>query len=144
MREIIHAVSVGAAPSPVYDALTTEAGLTGWWTKKAAVEPGEGGVIRFTFGGDFNPEMKQTRLERNRRIEWRCVGGHANWLDNTFSFALEARDGETLLMFRQDYARELSDEVYGTYNFNWGYYLNSLKSLCEKGAGTPYTPPAVK
>jgi hypothetical protein len=84
--------------------------------------------------------MKQTRLERNRRIEWRCVAGHANWMDSTFGFSLEARDDETLLMFRQDYARELSDEVYGSYNFNWGYYLNSLKALCEKGAGTPCAP----
>jgi hypothetical protein len=25
--------------------------------------------------------------------------------------------------------------------FNWGYYLNSLKRLCEAGAGTPFTPP---
>ena len=45
-------------------------------------------------------------------------------------------------MFSQDYARELSDEVYGIYNFNWGYYLNSLKLLCEKGSGVPFTPPS--
>ncbi len=43
-------------------------------------------------------------------------------------------------MFAQDYARELSDEVYGTYNFNWGYYLNSLKQFCETGTGTPFAP----
>jgi hypothetical protein len=32
--------------------------------------------------------------------------------------------------------------VYGTYNFNWGYYLNSLKRLCEEGVGTPFDPEA--
>jgi hypothetical protein len=42
----------------------------------------------------------------------------------------------------QGYARELSDEVYGIYNFNWGYYLNSLKLFCEKGAGVPFRPPS--
>jgi hypothetical protein len=42
------------------------------------------------------------------------VEGHANWQDNTFSFVLEERKGETLMMFSQDYARELSNEVYGT------------------------------
>jgi hypothetical protein len=41
-------------------------------------------------------------------------------------------------MFTQIYAQELSDEVYGTYNFNWGYYLQSLKLLCETGMGTPF------
>ena len=48
----------------------------------------------------------------------------------------------TLLQFVQEYAQELSDETYGTYNFNWGYYLNSLKLLCETGEGTPFGPPA--
>jgi hypothetical protein len=45
-----------------------------------------------------------------------------------------------MLVFEQGYARELSDEVYGIYNFNWGYYLNSLKLLCEKGVGAPFNP----
>ncbi len=74
-------------------------------------------------------------------MEWKCVGGHANWKDNTFSFALDERKGETGLTFEQIYAQELSDEVYGTYNFNWGYYLGSLKSLCETGSGTPFQAP---
>ena len=44
----------------------------------------------------------------------------------------------TQLTFTQDYARELSDEVYGIYNYNWGYYLESLKQYCETGRGKPY------
>lgn len=57
---------------------------------------------------------------------------------NTFSFQLKDVDAETGLMFVQEYAQELSDEIYGTYNFNWGYYLRSLKRLCEEGIGTPF------
>ena len=41
----------------------------------------------------------------------------------------------------QQYAQELSDETYGTHNFNWGYYLNSLKLYGETGTGTPFFPP---
>jgi uncharacterized protein YndB with AHSA1/START domain len=141
MKQIVHAVHIHAAPPDVYRSLTTAHGLSHWWTTKVEVDEREGGIIRFTFAGDFNPQMKQKRLEPGRRVEWLCVGGHDNWLDNSFTFALNERKGETLLMFSQDYARELSDEVYGTYNFNWGYYLNSLKLLCEKGVGTPFTPP---
>ena len=57
----------------------------------------------------------------------------------------------TLFSFLQDYALELSDEVYGRFNFNWGYYLGSLKKLCETGrvlpsphegfSGNLYNPP---
>ena len=140
MKQIIHAVHIHASPSVVYQALTTAKGLRGWWTEQVEAEERVGGVIRFTFAGDFHPQMKQTALDLNRSVRWLCVGGHANWQDNTFIFSLNKRDGETLLRFTQDYAQELSDETYGTYNFNWGYYLNSLKQLCETGAGTPFAP----
>lgn len=139
MKTIIHTLQIHAAPGAVYDALTTERGLGGWWTTTVRID---GDVIRFTFHGDFHPEMKQTRLEPGQAVEWRCVGGHANWRDNTFRFRLRGDGRETQLHFVQEYARELSDETYGTYNFNWGYYLNSLKQLAESGAGLPFAPPA--
>lgn len=138
MNTIIHTVHIHAPRHAVYEALTKESGVTGWWTTKAEVEPHEGGSIRFTFQGDFHPEMRQSRLEPDQLVEWTCVGGHENWQDNVFTFALRDVDGETSLRFVQHYARELDDDTYGTYNFNWGYYLNSLKQLCEKGVGTPF------
>jgi hypothetical protein len=74
-------------------------------------------------------------------LEWRCVGGHAPWNDNTFRFQLAPLDdGRTRLRFWQDYAVELSDDAYGIYNFNWGYYLESLRLLCTTGAGKPFDP----
>lgn len=49
MKTIIHTVSIHAPPSQVYKALTTEEGVTGWWSTKATVDPEVGGLIRFTF-----------------------------------------------------------------------------------------------
>ena len=46
-----------------------------------------------------------------------------------------------MLRFVQEYAQELSDEIYGTYNFTWGYDLYSLQLLCETGTGTPFCHP---
>jgi len=45
--------------------------------------------------------------------------------------------------FWQQYAVELDDDAYGTYNFNWGHYLESLRLLCTTGTGTPFRPPGV-
>jgi len=67
-----------------------------------------------------------------------CVAGHEPWTDNTFRFELEAKGGATFVRFWQHCARELSDDAYGTYNFNWGYYLDSLRLLCETGSGKPF------
>ena len=53
-----------------------------------------------------------------------------------------ARRLRTKLRFWQDYAVELRDDAYGIYNFNWGYYLESVPLLCTTGVGKLFTPGA--
>lgn len=139
MKTIVHHLRVHASAADIFEALTTSDGLASWWTTHVDAEPRDGGRVRFTFRGDFHPVMEVTRFEPASRVAWTCVGGHDNWAENRFDFALnEVEDGETDVHFRQEYAQELDDATYGTYNFNWGYYLNSLKQSCETGNGTPY------
>lgn len=140
MKKIIHYVHIAAPISEVYQALTTQKGLSGWWTTDVKVEPGVGGIVDFYFNKHFHPDMKVTNLNEDTLVEWECVSGHDNWQDNIFSFELRSEGNTTKLMFNQIYAQELSDEIYGTYNYNWGYYLNSLKKFCETGTGVPYSP----
>jgi len=136
MKKIIHFVRIHAAPEKVFQALTTEPGLRNWWSTTVDIDQADS-VIHFRFAGDFNPDMKIT-AQSDRLVEWECTGGHDNWQANTFSFELSEAQAETGLMFVQIYAQELTDEVYGTYNYNWGYYLHSLKQFCETGTGTPF------
>lgn len=140
MKTILHTVDVRAArPQRVWTALTTEEGLSGWWSRRvSAPDVRVGGIVDFTFGATFNPDMEITALEEPRRVEWRCVGGHDLWADNTFRFLFEPRGEGTILFFRQRYAQELDDEEYGRYNFNWGFYLESLRLWAETGEGKPY------
>ena len=105
MKKIIHFARIHAAPNAVYQGLTTETGLSGWWSTAVHVEPGEHGQISFRFAGDFNPVMQVMHLAADRRVEWQCVAGHDNWKDNKFSFELREERGETDLMFIQEYAR---------------------------------------
>jgi hypothetical protein len=83
--------------------------------------------------------MEITNLDEGRNLEWRCIAGHEPWDNGTFRFeVVRLDDGRTKLRFWQDYAVELSDDAYGVYNFNWGYYLESLRLLCVTGIGKPY------
>jgi hypothetical protein len=69
------------------------------------------------------------------------AGGHAPWQDSTFRFELAPVDDDrTRLRFTQGYGVELSDDAYGIYNFNWGYYLESLRLLCTTATGKPFHP----
>lgn len=142
MKTIHHVVDIAADASDVHRNLTTQQGLAGWWSTKVDADPPDvGALVRFTFMEGFNPVMEITELDPERHVVWRCVDGHDPWRDNTFRFDLEPRDeGHTRMRFWQHYAVELADDEYGTYNFNWGYYLHSLQQLCETGMGTPFEP----
>lgn len=140
MKKIIHHLQINASPDAVFDAVATGKGLSSWWSREVDAEEWQDGSVHFTFIADFNPKMKITAFDRPKLVRWRCVAGHEAWVDNDFAFAIEATDTGASLHFTQDYARELSDEQYGTYNFNWGYYLESLRLYCEEGRGKPFNP----
>ena len=138
MKQIIHVVDIAAPRRKVYDAIATREGLAAWWSTKVDGGEKKGSTIKFTFLGDFHPDMLVTRLDEAQAVGWTCTGGHAHWQDNTFLFELRESSKGTSLRFTQTYARELDLDVYGTYNFNWGFYLDSLAMLVEKGKGKPF------
>ena len=140
MKTIHHVVDVDAETRAVWSALTQAEGLAGWWSTTVDAPPAAVGArIHFIFAADFNPVMEITALDEDRGLDWRCTSGHDPWQDNTFQFRLSPLDeGRTRLRFWQHYAVELEDDYYGTYNFNWGYYLESLRLLCTTGGGRPY------
>lgn len=96
--------------------------------------------MKFQFIPDFNPEMEITELSRPSAVGWTCVDGAQPWHGASIRFAIQpAADGGSRLMFTQHYAGDMPDEAYGTFNFNWAYYLQSLKQYTETGKGTPFT-----
>jgi len=140
MKTIIHVTPIKKARSDVFRALTTQAGLSSWWSTDVTAEARVGSVVHFRFAGDFNPDTKIVALEEPSLVKWRCISGHDNWRDNEFEFRLEEPGGATRLMFVQSYSRELDDVQYGIYNFNWGFYLDSLRLYNEEGRGKPFDP----
>jgi activator of Hsp90 ATPase-like protein len=144
MKIIHHVFDIEAQPATVWAALATPTGLARWWsTEVSAPQAAVGARIEFTFVEPFNPVMEITQLDEGRELHWRCVGGHDKWQNNTFRFQLSSPDdSHTRVRFWQDYAVELSDDDYGNYNFNWGYYLESLRLYCSTGEGKPFQPPA--
>ncbi len=142
MKTIHHVFDVAASPEAVYDALTTQKGLSGWWTTRVETSGELGSIVDFTFVEGFNPDMQISDLQPGKRVAWTCVGGHEPWADNTFAFEIEGGgdpSGEqTRVRFWQHYATELDDDSYGIYNYNWAYYLESLRLLLTDGAGKPY------
>ena len=140
MKTIHHVVDIDAETGPVWAALTEADKMAGWWSTKVRTPPAAVGArVEWTFAGDFNPVMEIITLDEQKELAWRCVSGHDPWQDGTFRFVLATLDdSRTRLRFWQEYAVELDDDYYGVYNFNWGYYLESLRLLCTAGTGKPF------
>lgn len=132
---IKHQVVIKTDAGKVYDALTTQEGLAGWWTRQTIAKPEVGFLNTFTFGTIVN-ELEITRLIPNKTVEWQCIISNKDWVGTTISFDLEEKEGKTILRFVHDGWREVAD-MYEICNYNWALALRSLKLLCETGAGTP-------
>ena len=136
MADIRINVNIKAAPEKVFNALTTQDGLSGWWTKQTTAKPEVGFVNIFVFG-QFRNEMKVTRLDPNKKVEWKCVNSIDEWVGTTISFELEEKPKGTLLRFMHADWRAVTDTFAGC-TYDWASFLKSLKSLCETGKGEPY------
>ncbi|MHB8684394.1 MAG: SRPBCC family protein [Dehalococcoidia bacterium] len=139
MKTIHHAFEIAAPRETVFTSLTTTEGLSAWWTTGAkADEAAVGARIDLRFRGPFNPQMRITEFDPHAHVRWEGVGGHEAWGETTIRFELDATGGGTQVRFWQQLGPELSDEAVATANFNWGYYLDSLRLLCETGSGKPF------
>ncbi len=137
MSSIKHYLIIKAQPEKVYNAITKTGGLKGWWTIEAKADEKVGGIAEFIFGERYYNKMKITNLLNNKKVEWKCLEGDKEWIGTTFLFDLEEKDGSTILRFSHSNWKEDTD-FFASCNFNWGYYLNSLKKYCETGVGTPF------
>jgi hypothetical protein len=136
-RKIIHVFEIKTAAGVVIKALSTIDGLSSWWTTNTKGTPEKDGVIQFRFANVFKPDMKVAESSQ-MLVKWKCIDGEKDWLNDTFTFSLEQKSETVKVTFTQEYQNPISDETYGRFNYNWGYYLHSLKMYCETGKGAPF------
>jgi uncharacterized protein YndB with AHSA1/START domain len=159
MPNIRHELLIAATADKIYTAITSKQGLAGWWTPGAEAKAERGSIAHFAFGPDYFKEMKITKLEPSKRVEWACTAGVEEWVGTALSFELHAGDTHallkshpeakgqleqhphlangTLLAFAHDNWRSYTP-MFAECNYTWGRFLRSLKLLCETGAGMPW------
>ncbi len=136
MADILHKFVIKAPAEKVYEAISTQEGLTGWWAKQAIARAEVGFVNTFTFGTIKN-EIKVTSLIPYAKVEWHCINAMDEWIGTNISFALEEKDGKTIVRFAHSGWREATD-MFAACNYDWARFMASLKSYCETGTGNPF------
>jgi len=137
MPDILHRVGINASASKVFQALSEEKGLAGWWTKNVKASPTAGAVNHFRFGDRGFNDMKVVELLPGKRVKWQCVDGAKEWIGTELTFDLREENGVTAVLFAQ---RDWKEQVEFMHycSTKWAAYLLSLKWLCETGTGASY------
>ena len=135
-----------AAPATVYAALTTPAGLRGWWSQDSDIETHVGGSLHFRFGRNHK-DMRIERLAPEQEVRWLCTGAHIaagqltrrdEWVGTQLVFRLTPQaNGGTRLDF-EHIGLVPAFECYDLCSDGWRYFMNSLRLFVETGCGTPW------
>jgi uncharacterized protein YndB with AHSA1/START domain len=133
---IHHRLRIDKPAETVYENLTTQKGLAGWWTPETVATPEVGSVSKFSFG-DYHKEIKVEALKPYSYVKWRCLKAFEEWIDTTITFELEPHAKGTILILHHEGWKIYSNE-FASCSYDWALFLRSLKFLCEKGKGFPY------
>ena len=158
MPDIHHALIIGATAENIYNAISSQKGLSRWWTPEASAKAELNSIIRFPFDPDYYKEMKIVQLKPFELVEWNCIKGADEWIGTNISFQIIAGDKKKLLNSYPEMKGQLEQQVtdkrsllifhhndwkeytlmFAECNYTWGQFLRSLKLLCETGEGRPW------
>ena len=135
MHTILHKITIETSPENVYKSLTTEEGLSSWWTEAKS----DNDHISFFFGPNklHLVVMKSIKCTPQKEVRWKCVDGP--WIDTgDFIFDITQHERGACLDFAHEGWREQND-FFKHCNSKWGYFLVvSLKQFLETGKGAPH------
>jgi uncharacterized protein YndB with AHSA1/START domain len=132
---------ISASSEIVYEALTTNDGIAGWWSGKVQGVHAEGSTFRLEFDGPGHViEMRVDELRDGKQVVWTCLAHNVftEWPSTKVNFALSTEsDGSCKLSFEHVGLKPACD-CYGDCSRGWDHFLSSLKSYCETGVGAPW------
>ena len=137
MNEINHKVGIKSSPEKIYELLTTNSGLSKWWTNDISGAGGVGSIIEFRFNGG-GPDFSVSELIPNEIVRWKHSGSiPESWIETEILFKLQFEDKQTFVRFTHSNWKESTDFM-AHCSTKWAVFLLSLKDAAETGQGKPF------
>jgi uncharacterized protein YndB with AHSA1/START domain len=141
MVDIIHRIGIKAPVSKVYSAVSSVAGVAGWWTRETTGNAKLGGSVEVVFRSKTGDELGNMKIELlqltpGEEVVWRFTSGPPEWIGTRVTFNLSQQGDHTIVIFGH---RDWHDAVEFTAHcsMKWATFLLSLRRLVETGSGQP-------
>lgn len=137
MAKSSHRIRVHAPTGRVYQALTSKAGLEGWFTPHVDGEMQEGHEVKMSFSGKEPFRWKFSQMTPETHVHWDCLEGPGSAAGTSVTYILKAEgDGQTVVECDHDGWPEGHDAL-ATCNTLWGILMGRLKDFSETGKPSP-------
>ena len=141
--DIRHDLQINATAQTIYAAVSTQEGISGWWSKDCQIgeSEGAGSVLNFNKQGKIvTMGFKTIVLSPNKRAVWECTeNANPAWIGTQVITEITENEAGCQVAF----AHANFDEKWkGQASFEmtkggWEHFIKSLVSFCETGVGQP-------
>jgi len=140
-RQIVLAADVAADAGAAFETVTTEHGLTSFWTSDVTASPEIGSLLRFGFEpAPVDLELTLQATEPGASVVWHAGDNWPDWAGTrmTWSFGAAPDGAMTRVVFVHDgWADDYADGELGSVAYTWALVLGALKGYLETGAAQP-------
>lgn len=141
MVDIVHRIGISAPVSSVVEAVSTVAGVAGWWTRDTYGTSGRGGTMGARFTDPAGKEIGRmsfdvTEADPAGSVRWRFTDGPPEWVGTEVTFDIKREGDHTILVFGHRNWRD-AIEFTAHCSMKWATFLLSLRAMAESGTGRP-------
>ncbi len=137
MARIVFELEIDASAKEIAEALTTQAGIAGWWTDDVSLPGGVGATM--TLGFPIAPLPFQLRIDKadEQQVAWTSVAEFPpHWAGTRVVWTLaQAGESTTVHFAHEGWA---SDQApFGSSALTWARLMDTLKRFSETGTAAP-------
>lgn len=139
-RDIVLTVDADAGKQEVYEAVTTRAGLAGFWTPDVTATAEVGASLRFGFEpAPVDLEMTVEDLQPGAHVVWSCPGPWPYWTGTEVEWRFEdgPEGGTRVVLLHTGWDDDYDDGEFGAVAYTWALVLRALKGYVETGTPQP-------
>ncbi len=142
--DITHNLQINASADTIYDAVSTEKGISGWWSKDCTVgeTANSDSLLKFNKQGTIvEMGFRTIELVPNKKVVWECTeNGNPAWIGTQIVTEIKEQNGNEHVIFSHANFDEkwAGQDPFEMTKGGWEHFVASLKSYCETGTGQPW------